>query len=295
MVNSPLFGIQLLTGGSDYPTPDSTADVKQFNDAILAMEKFLGVIICTSGTRPSSPKKQQIIVETDTGLTYYYSGTAWVALFENIDTSIIPIGDNAQRNAAWGTPTTAADRKALANKCARWSNNTTGWMEQYFAGTGDGANAQVTVATAGWYPVAGCLPAGALSTTTAQAYLTQEQKEVVLGTTDYLSPGIVKSGNGLTVTYAGIYQISGRTGWALGAGVEGARIASIRVNNVAVGATGTSISAHSQGITSPAFSIAYDLPAGAKVSLDGRQASGNSLNLVEGALTVNYLRPPKNG
>jgi len=38
------------------------------------------VIVCTSGTRPSSPIEGMVIFETDTDRVYAYSGTAWIYL-----------------------------------------------------------------------------------------------------------------------------------------------------------------------------------------------------------------------
>lgn len=213
MVNSPLFGIQLLTGGSDYPTPDSTADVKQFNDAILAMEKFLGVIICTSGTRPSSPKKQQIIVETDTGLTYYYSGSAWVALFQDLDDRLIPAGTTAQRDAFWGAPTIDSARAALANKGARWFNTTLGWEEAYYAPTGlSGLTAKglVTGTVADWYPTPGngpmlrMKPGSTPTVTPTQMFTSFWTVDRNRGGNAFIEP----SGTGTyTIKKAGVYRV----------------------------------------------------------------------------------------
>jgi hypothetical protein len=297
MPNSPLFAIPLLTGGSDYPTPDQTADAKLLNDQVLAMEKFLGITICTSGTRPSSPKKQQIIVESDTGLAFYYSGTAWVALYENIDRSTIPTGNTTERDAFYGSPATAAARKTLANRASRWSNNTTGWMEQYFAQSGDTANSQVTIfngaGSGGWYPIAGMLPSCGLSSVVAQSVADSVDEEMVFGVTDWITPGMTKVGDKIKVTYAGIYQVSGRIAFAVGVG---ARVASLRVNGAQVSATGTSIAAHGYGNTAAAFSMTYDFKAGDEISLNGRaSATGGNLNVVEKAFSVTYLRPPRNG
>lgn len=77
------FGFPLLTGGSDYPDPDMPADAKDINDQIKAIDAVMGFIICTSGTRPSSPRAGQPIVETDTKNALYWDGTAWVTVINN--------------------------------------------------------------------------------------------------------------------------------------------------------------------------------------------------------------------
>lgn len=84
------FGFPLLTGGTDYPTPDTPADAKDINDQIRAIDAVMGFIVCTSGTRPSLPKRGQPIVETDTGNLLYYNGTTWVTITQSV--SPVPVG-----------------------------------------------------------------------------------------------------------------------------------------------------------------------------------------------------------
>lgn len=84
------FGFPLLTGGTDYPTPDVAADAKDINDQIRAIDAVIGFIICTSSTRPSNPKQGQPIVETNTGNLLYYSGTTWVTITQSV--SPVPVG-----------------------------------------------------------------------------------------------------------------------------------------------------------------------------------------------------------
>ena len=147
MPESPLFAVPMLEGGSDYPSPDATADAKQVNDQFKYAEQFWGVKPVTSGTLPSSPKNQQFIVETDTGKLRYWNGTTWVNLRDNLR------GTTAQRNAYFGTPL-AADRAALANTIPLWYNTDKGFEEQYFAQFDDaGVTATTPVKKVfGWKP-----------------------------------------------------------------------------------------------------------------------------------------------
>jgi len=67
-----------------------------------------------------------------------------------------PGGTSTQRNTLFGSPTTDAEKVALANKAVVWYNVTTGILETYFAVTGTtGLTVPGVVApkTAGWYPL----------------------------------------------------------------------------------------------------------------------------------------------
>lgn len=73
-----------------------------------------------------------------------------------IETSngLVPAGTNAQRDAYWGIPGSAAARVALANKAARWYSTDNEHLQMYFAAYNDaGADTLTPVkATAGWGP-----------------------------------------------------------------------------------------------------------------------------------------------
>ncbi len=156
MPDSPLFGIPMLEGGSDYPSPDATADAKQINDQFKYVEQFLGIKPVTSGALPSSPKTQQVVYETDTGKLKYWSGSAWVEI------KVPTTGSTAERDAFWGSPANGSQRVALANQFPIWRNTDKGWIEQYFANDGDSAiggyKAAVAAKEPGWYPIGGKLP-----------------------------------------------------------------------------------------------------------------------------------------
>ncbi len=151
MPDSPLFGVAMLEGGSDYPTPDATADSKQINDMFKYAEQFWGVKPVTSGALPGAPKVQQLVVETDTGKAKYWDGVSWVVLAEPASASK---GTTAARNIAYPTPGSAAARVALANTVPLWYNTDKGWEEQYYAqydDAGVGAGTPVRAAH-GWAP-----------------------------------------------------------------------------------------------------------------------------------------------
>jgi len=64
-------------------------------------------------------------------------------------------GTTTERDARFGTPTTDAQRVALANRKVVWYNSTLGWEESYYATTGlAGLTAKGLLAgyASGWYP-----------------------------------------------------------------------------------------------------------------------------------------------
>lgn len=60
---------KIFAGGATLPAAD-------LNDYLMEQS----IIVCTSGTRPSSPAEGWTIYETDTDLYKMYSGSAWVTL-----------------------------------------------------------------------------------------------------------------------------------------------------------------------------------------------------------------------
>ncbi len=57
---------------------DEVADIDKLNGNFTLLDAAFGVTICTSSTRPSSPYPGQQIYETNTKLSYVYSGSAWL-------------------------------------------------------------------------------------------------------------------------------------------------------------------------------------------------------------------------
>lgn len=61
-------------------TPDETADIDKLNGNFDLIDTATGVKICTSSTRPGSPFTGQQIYETNTKLSYVWSGSAWTLI-----------------------------------------------------------------------------------------------------------------------------------------------------------------------------------------------------------------------
>lgn len=112
MPESPLFKVPLITGGSDYPTPDTAADAKNVNDGFIYAEQFWGVKLVTSGTLPSNPKVQQLIFETDTGILKGWDGDEWLALSTGTGGGGggPDAGSVSARNAKYPAPSTLSAR-----------------------------------------------------------------------------------------------------------------------------------------------------------------------------------------
>lgn len=64
------------------PAPGGLISVDDLADNFQKIDDFFGVVICTSGTRPSSPYAAQQIYETDTRMTYVRNAanTTWIML-----------------------------------------------------------------------------------------------------------------------------------------------------------------------------------------------------------------------
>lgn len=65
-------------GSSSIGGADETADIDKLNLNFEAIDDAVGTTIVTSSTRPSTPFTGQQIYETNTKLTYVWSGSAWV-------------------------------------------------------------------------------------------------------------------------------------------------------------------------------------------------------------------------
>ncbi|UDL16370.1 minor tail protein [Microbacterium phage Zooman] len=80
-------------------------------------------------------------------------------------------GTTIERNLRFGSPSTAAEIAALANRKVVWFNTTYGWEESFYATSGT-AGLEVTALTAtsasGWYPI-GAGPRVALQTAGSQS------------------------------------------------------------------------------------------------------------------------------
>ena len=71
-----------LPGGglSGLITPDEQVDIDKINDNMKKIDTAIGFVVCTSGTRPSTPFTGQSIIETDTRNTMYWTGARWAPM-----------------------------------------------------------------------------------------------------------------------------------------------------------------------------------------------------------------------
>lgn len=69
-------GFYLAGGGSSGTIPDEEFDIDQQNGNWRLADLAMGVQLCTSSTRPASPKNGKLIRETDTGNTLVWSTSA---------------------------------------------------------------------------------------------------------------------------------------------------------------------------------------------------------------------------
>lgn len=67
--------------GLKMPDVGDFYDVLKFNFNVQKIDDNIGVVICTSSTRPSSPWNGQQIYETDTRFSYVRSAGAWVQFY----------------------------------------------------------------------------------------------------------------------------------------------------------------------------------------------------------------------
>lgn len=75
-----------------------------------------GYIICTSGTRPASPRTGTLVYETDTKKAYSFSGTAWVQQLPIMKDSQFDEGANAAYSAQFsGSSVTYVKKDANTN------------------------------------------------------------------------------------------------------------------------------------------------------------------------------------
>jgi hypothetical protein len=65
-------------GSAGIGGPDETADIDKLNLNFTAIDTATGAKIVTSSTRPATPFTGQQIYETNTKLSYVWSGSAWV-------------------------------------------------------------------------------------------------------------------------------------------------------------------------------------------------------------------------
>lgn len=64
-------------GSSSIGGADETADIDKLNQNFQAIDTATGAKIVTSSTRPGTPYAGQQIYETNTKLSYVWTGSAW--------------------------------------------------------------------------------------------------------------------------------------------------------------------------------------------------------------------------
>lgn len=188
-----------LPGGglSGLITPDEQVDIDKINDNMKKIDTAIGFVVCTSGTRPSTPFTGQSIIETDTRNTMYWNGTRWVPMdaLPNAATDIA-------RDALYPVPV-AGNRVYRTDTGATQAYNGTAWLlsafsaEQHGAAGGVALTASVltTVATinlpanapAGNYMVFYSITTGAGAIAVHYQRVTWAGVEITAYTADYLN------------------------------------------------------------------------------------------------------------
>ena len=89
------------------------------NDNMDKLESLLPFTICTSGARPASPFQGQTIYETDTGLVYFWTGSAWRKWVLDIAnmalTNGLTIGGNLLANGEFDYVNPLGNKNAIQN------------------------------------------------------------------------------------------------------------------------------------------------------------------------------------
>ena len=161
------FDAGLVKGAQGIPGNDAppTAFIRDpTNGADVPSSFSVGLTIGTAGTgMPSSfatvetvyhniNRATQRVVDKETSRMVWRTAVSdvWTAWrYDKLE------GSTSFRNTIYPTPTTDAERVALANQKIRWFNTDLGWEESYYAVTGTSgltALGLVSTAPAGWYP-----------------------------------------------------------------------------------------------------------------------------------------------
>ena len=156
--------------------------------------------------------------------------------------SVVPYvaASSAARDTYWGTPATAAARRALQDLAAVTIRTDAGWTEQYFAGPTDGGANPGGAPVAGWYPVAGARPRARVLTSANQNAnaVTNTFQPMAFVTESYDSKGMhdpVTNNSRITITQPGYYSLGTLLRVALtGAGTCGVQF---RLNGVQISDT----------------------------------------------------------
>lgn len=189
----------------------------------------------------------------------------------------------AARDAFFGTPATEAARLTLQAKGAETVRTDKGWTERYYA-TYDAATNPQGAPQAGWYPVAGAVPAFVCSTPTPQAIGTSWQIistafNVPAGQPGAGAPapdlnrGFTSFANGLlTVQQPGVYDLVG----GMVTTVNGVQSVGITLNSAIITA-GLLAQSQTSGITAATPPRPVRLKAGDQLRLWGAAPSASTV------------------
>jgi microcystin-dependent protein len=208
-------------------------------------------------------------------------------------TMLMNQGTTAQRNAIFGSPTTDAQRVALANQVVSWYNTELGWWETYYATTGlSGLTARglVSGVTSGWYPNAGA-PIYATQRRTVDTSVGAGATAVIAFNTTTAAAGFAGlPATAMTVPYAGNYEVSGSL-VAAQTGGNYANMAILLNDSSIVGETG-SVFPHTNGYSIAVVTpFAYFAPAGSNFKMNATLSSAGTVVGSSPRLTVRYLGP----
>lgn len=208
-------------------------------------------------------------------------------------------GNTALRDSLYGTPSTAAERAALANRKVVWFNTDLGWQESYYATTG---TAGLTVPgvfaghPASWYPITpGVIFAHRGRTAGFQLMSTPSTPtEVICPASQVRRGGMIDSGNGsVVVPIGGHYRITGRVYFS-GHGANGNAVIALRVNGLGVLDSPTYMAASIDQVS--AFAVSTPIQAGQLVTLLGYASQSTNMYGTTGYngsfIEVEYVGPP---
>lgn len=144
--------------GLTKPAGSDVVDVAVLNANSDKIDAAVGIVVCTSTTRPTSPYIGQQVYETDTKQLQTYTSSGWQPTVNT--TAFSTIAQAAISPLSSTAVATQAARDALfpspAQGNAVWRVDK-GWEERYFAAYNSSTNPGGAT-PAGWYPVSGNMP-----------------------------------------------------------------------------------------------------------------------------------------
>ncbi|WP_349866851.1 hypothetical protein [Leifsonia sp. WHRI 6310E] len=227
------------------PVPDSTTKAYQLGDELYAMGIGVEQALIAAGV-PAATNQDRVVAATA-----------------------------AARDAKFGTPTTEAARLALQARGAECVRTDKGWTERYYA-TFDATSNPGGAPTAGWYPIAGSMPAFVCSTPVAQA-VTGGWSIIAAAFGSPPAPDLNRgfrsfSAGVLTIEQPGLYDVVGN----MVTTVNGVQSVAITLNSAAITA-GLLSQAQVSGITAATPPRTVRLKAGDQLRLWGAAPSASTV------------------